>query len=825
MSEGPSEQRYDATSIKVLEGLEAVRKRPAMYIGDTSAGGLHHLVYEVVDNSIDEALAGECGWIKVVLHADQSVTVIDDGRGIPVDFHESEGKSALEVILTKLHAGGKFDKKSYQVSGGLHGVGVSVVNALTERLEVEVYRNNLVYRQTFARGGPTSELKEMGASDRRGTKVSFKPDTEIFEETDFSADVLAKRLRELAYLMGSRDLRIEFESEVDGRRDLFHYPEGLRAFVADLNANREPVHPEVIHFEKEDAGHVVEVALQYNDGYQENLFSFVNNIHTIEGGTHLSGFKTALTRILNAYGKNQNLFKDGIPPQGDDYREGLTAVISVKVPDPQFESQTKIKLGNREVQGIVESIVGEQLGTYLEEHPPSAKAIVNKAITASRAREAARRSRDLVRRKGALASGNLPGKLADCQSRDREETEIYLVEGDSAGGSAKQGRDRKFQAILPLKGKILNVEKARVDRMLNHSEIQTIITALGTGIGTEDFDIEKLRYGKVIIMTDADVDGSHIRTLLLTFFFRHMKGLIENGNIFIAQPPLYRIRRKKVEEYVHSDKNMKLALVQLGTDGAVVEHLSSGRRFGDGELQELMRLVIRFEELGRAITPNRRGIGFRSYLDKRCETGGRLPSHHLRTQGISSFFKDAESLQAHIHELTAEDPELKVVDASEFFDTETDGEQRIAVLYEFSERFEIEKCVHRLENEFGLTIEDYREPKIDAENEEEVAVPPRFRVEADGTQHETASLLSTLESIRKIGAKDIDIQRYKGLGEMNPDQLWDSTMNPETRTIYRVKLEDGFEADRMFSILMGAGVEPRREFIERHALEVRNLDV
>jgi len=824
-------EAYDATSIRVLEGLEAVRRRPAMYIGDTAEGGLHHLIWEVVDNSVDEALAGHCSEILVTLRADGGVTVADDGRGIPVDLHETEGVPAVEVVLTKLHAGGKFDKKAYRVSGGLHGVGVSVVNALSERLEVEVFKEGRVYHMSFERGEKKSELRVLGRTDRRGTKVTFYPDAEVFETLEFSAATVATRLRELAYLMGARGLRIHLEDEAQGKRETFQFPEGLVAFIRHLNEGKTALHPEVIYIsrtarspEHPELEYVVDLAIQYSEGYTETVFSFVNNINTHEGGTHLVGFRTALTRTLNFYGRREKLVKEGGPlPTGEDFREGLTAVVSIAVPEPQFEGQTKNKLGNREVQSIVETVAGEALATYFEENPAVAKRIFQKAIQALEAREAARRAREIVRRKTALASGSLPGKLADCQSRERGETELFLVEGESAGGSAKSGRDRRFQAILPLKGKILNVEKARVDKMLGHTEIQTIIAAVGAGIHDE-FDAEKIRYGKIILMTDADVDGSHIRTLLLTFFFRHLRVLIENGFVFVARPPLYKVRRGKFERYLHSDRELREAFLSIGLAEALVEDRERRRTWEGEPLAALVRALVRLEELAHHVSSAREEVSLDQYFATWSSFGGRLPLYRVRSGGEVRFLLDEDAIDAFLEEARArEKGDLLIYDGPE---CGVPREKADVEVFQFGERAKIEEAVRELER-LGGAIEAFAKPAASAKEprDGEEAPPARFAVRTKKEEFGVRSLREVLETIRRVGAKEADVQRYKGLGEMNPDQLWESTLNPETRLLARVTLQDAFEADRIFSILMGEEVEPRRAFIEEHALEATNLDI
>lgn len=819
------EVQYDSSSIQVLEGLEGVRRRPAMYIGDTSAGGLHHLVYEIVDNAIDEALAGECDRIQVNIRPDGSVLIDDNGRGIPVEVHEAEQIPAVELVMTKLHAGGKFDSKSYKVSGGLHGVGASVVNALSEWLEVEIHRNGRMYTQRYERGIKNSDLRDIGPSERRGTRVTFRPDSEIFETTDYSFEVLGKRLREMSFLMGASGLQIHITDERKNREELFHYPEGLRSFVELLNANKGAVHKDIIHFrstvpvnkEDEEAGEItLEIAMQYNDGFREDIHSFVNNVNTIEGGTHLSGFRSALTRAVNTHARRKNLTKEDEMPDGDDIREGLSAVISLHHPDPQFESQTKIKLGNRDVQGQVEAMVNEGLGTHFEENPATIKAIVQKALTAKRAREAARRSRDLVRRKGALASGNLPGKLADCQSRSNEETELFLVEGDSAGGSAKQARDRRYQAILPLRGKILNVEKARLEKMLGHTEIATIITALGTGIGQETVDvkgleIDKLRYGKIIIMTDADVDGSHIRTLLLTFFYRHMKPLIEAGRVYVAAPPLYKLKKGKRERYIHTEAHLRKALLEEGLEGARFEVGGQRDKSFEGEaLRAVLKALEEMEHAGRLVIGEMPGLSLRQYLDESA-AAGQMPLYSIvSTEGEIRFFPD----EAAMDQFLADEKERIGRDLILSTSGQRQGGADLTI-YEFRDYADLKRAIAGLKD-LGFQESDYAS-NGDTERP--------FVLHVGSREEKVSGLDTLLETIRKAGQRDIDIQRYKGLGEMNPDQLWESTMDPETRTLYLVRLEDDVLADNLFTVLMGEHVEPRRAFIEKHALEVRNLDI
>ncbi len=800
-----SNKEYTADDIKILKGIEAVRKRPAMYIGDTSIYGLHHLVYEVVDNSIDEATAGHCKNINVIINVDNSVTVEDDGRGIPVEQHKEGKKPAVEIILTTLHAGGKFDNNSYKVSGGLHGVGVSCVNALSEWLEVEVYRNGHAYHQRYERGEKKTELEKRGRVMSTGTRIIFKPDDEIFETLEFKYETLANRIRDLAFL--NSGVCITLEDERTDKKETFKYDGGLKEFIEYINSGKDPIHKDVIYFEKADGDVIIEIALQYHNGYNETTFSYANNINTIEGGTHLSGFKSAITRSFNAYAKKNKLLKDNMSLSGEDMREGMSSVVSVKLPNPQFEGQTKTKLGNRDIQGIMESNVNDFLNVYLEENPSTAKNIIKKAIQTVMARQAAKRARDLTRRKGVLSSGNLPGKLADCSSKDVESTELFVVEGDSAGGSAKQGRDRRFQAILPLKGKILNVEKARINKMLNHEEISILISAIGTSIG-EEFNLEKLRYGKIIIMTDADIDGSHIRTLLLTFLFRHMNQLITNGNVYIAQPPLFKVKGRRREEYVFDENAMQRSLIQNGIDGTVLK--IGDREIQNSDLEEIIKLLEKLERLGTGI--RKKGIAFDQFLQARVKDKG-LPVYSLLVNNSEKkFLYSDEEVDAFIQEYEKESGEEITI--SHYGDM--DKEQKDIEITEFVEAAELEKNIAKLEN-WNITMDKYFASPG--------AVNPAG-VLTNGTMVETVKSYSEITpAIRNIGQKGIDIQRYKGLGEMNPQQLWETTMNPETRTILRVELEDAAKADNMFSVLMGEVVETRRKFIEQNALFIKDLDV
>jgi DNA gyrase subunit B len=809
-SKTPPDSEYGADNIKVLEGLEAVRKRPGMYIGDTSERGLHHLVYEVVDNSIDEALAGHCDSIEVKIHIDNSVTVIDNGRGIPVDIHPTEGVSAAEVVLTKLHAGGKFDKASYKVSGGLHGVGVSVVNALAETLEVEIKRDGKVFQQSYVRGDPQAPLKEVGKSKERGTRVTFKPDGQIFETTDFSFDILSQRLRELAFL--NRGVKITIEDERSQKQHEFFYKGGLLSFVEHLNRAKAAVHPKVVHFEGEKDGVEVEIAMQWNDGYTENVFSFCNNINTIEGGTHLIGFRSALTRSINNYALSSGLLKkDEENLQGDDVREGLTAVISVKVPEPQFEGQTKTKLGNSEVKGIVEALVNEKLGSYLNEHPTDAKKIVAKGVEAARVREATRKAKELARRKGALDSGSLPGKLADCQERDPALSELYLVEGDSAGGSAKQGRDRRNQAILPLKGKILNVEKARFDKMLSSQEIRLMITALGTGV-KEDYDQSKLRYHSIIIMTDADVDGSHIRTLLLTFFYRQMPELVEKGHLFIAQPPLFKVKKGKQERYLKDEPSLDDYLIELGTEDVRLRSAIGEKTSGIAgqPLQNFIKKISRWEKLMVMVARNRK--------KNRNVIEALLLEEGFNEQTL----RDAEALQALESRLASYVALVAPEQAPLSCMLEDDSEHACHKLI-VSTRANGTGFQTAIDRDFLISPE-YKEIKKLFGELTGAGMPP-YVVENGEQKANLRSLTDVFNHFMESGKKGLAVQRYKGLGEMNPSQLWETTMNPETRVLLQVRIEDAVEANDIFSTLMGDEVEPRRKFIEEHALTVKNLDI
>ncbi len=809
---------YGAESIKVLEGLDAVRKRPAMYIGSTGSDGLHHLVYEVVDNSVDEHMAGFGETIDVTIHIDGSVTVVDNGRGIPTDMHPTQKKSAAEVALTVLHAGGKFEQGAYSVSGGLHGVGISVVNALSEWLELEIWRNEEVYEQSYERGKPLAPLIVTGKTKKRGTKVTFKPDGQIFETLEFSFDVLAERLRELAFL--NKGLAITLSDERKEKSQTFHYKGGIVSFVEHLNEAKTPLHkPISISVQKPD--HMLDVAVQYNDGYAENLFSFANNINTREGGTHLVGFKAALTRTINTYANAHELLKKEVESlTGDDVREGLTGVVSVKLRNPQYEGQTKGKLGNSEMKGIVEAAVNEALGRYFEENPPVARKIINKAIDAARAREAARKAKDLIRRKSALDGGSLPGKLADCSEKDPALSELFIVEGDSAGGSAKQGRDRKFQAILPLKGKILNVEKARFDKMLASEEIRTLIMALGTGIGQkredsekgkddkEAFDIAKSRYHKIILMTDADVDGSHIRTLLLTFFFRQMPELIERGYIYIAQPPLFKVKKGKTERYLKDEPSLNDYLSDLAVEGVEV-YVESAKEFVTGRrLLPMLKKLIAFENLALRF--------------QRKQQDPALVRAFVNEPGLDrELLKNRAALQQVVDRVrrTLAVFYPKATPSVEIVSDEEHQSNKVLCRVQSSGVTRTLDVTHEV-----VGSADFKELQKLAPSAVGLGPPPyRMRIKQEEAAY--AGTAELLQAILDQGKEGLNLQRYKGLGEMNPGQLWETTMNPETRTLLQVKLEDVTGVDEIFTILMGDEVEPRRNFIQQHALEVRNLDV
>jgi len=798
---GGADGIYDASSIKVLEGLEAVRKRPAMYIGSTGEMGLHHLVYEVVDNSIDEALAGHCTRVDVIIHGDNSVTVIDNGRGIPVDYHKGEKKSAAEVVMTKLHAGGKFDSNSYKVSGGLHGVGVSCVNALSEELELEIWKNKKVYEQSYRRGKPTEPLKETGHTERRGTKVTFKPDTTIFDTTEFNFDTLSQRLRELSFL--NKGVVITISDERNDKKHEFQYSGGISEFVKHLNKNKEVLHNPPIYFEASKDNVTLELAIQYNDTYAENVFSFANNINTVDGGTHLSGFRSALTRSINSYGQSAGLFKDVKENlTGDDVREGLVAVVSVKLPQPQFEGQTKGKL-NSDIKGLVETFINERLADHFEKNPSVARKIIGKAIEASRAREAARKARDLTRRKGALDSASLPGKLADCQEKDPARCEIFVVEGDSAGGSAKQGRDRKFQAVLPLKGKILNVEKARYDKMLGHEEIRALITALGTGIGKDDFDSAKLRYHKIIIMTDADVDGSHIRTLLLTFFFRQMNELIERGHVFIAQPPLFKVKKGKKETYIKDEKALTRELMRAASEDLEVKIGKEKQTLQPRQLSTFLGNLVDYKSVFDKVEKRLRD---RSLAEILIHSGLESKSHFANRENLEAVAPKIQKLGYEMEFGFDEEHSLHNLVVKRKTDN---GPYQRTIDHDFISLVEFKRAVS-----LTHSLKEYDNPPFFI-----------FEKEKNEAKFELPTREQLLETILTTGKKDFHIQRYKGLGEMNPDQLWETTMNADTRSLLQVRIDDAVETDLIFTILMGDAVEPRRKFIEDNALDVKNLDI
>jgi len=844
---------YNADSIKVLGGMEAVRKRPAMYIGSTGEMGLHHLVYEVVDNSVDEALAGHADKIEVTIHLDNSITVVDNGRGIPVDMMDIDGEKipAAQVVLTKLHAGGKFDASSYKVSGGLHGVGVSCVNALSEELDLEIWRDGFTWEQTYSKGDPTSKLKKAGASKKLGTKVHFLPDRSIFTATEYNFDTLAQRLRELAFLNKGLLITLTDERTTDAKTGEaksaeFKYNGGIAEFIKHLNRGKQVLHDKPIYMEAERSGVVMEIGLQYNDAYSESVFSFANNINTVDGGSHLSGFRMALTRTINYAGQQMGLFKDVRENlTGDDVREGLVAVISVKLPQPQFEGQTKGKL-NSDIAGVVQAFVNERLGAYLEQNPTVGRKIINKAIEASRAREAARKARDLTRRKGALDGGGLPGKLADCSERQPERCELFLVEGESAGGTAKQGRDRRFQAILPLKGKILNVEKARYDKMLGHEEIRAMITALGTGIGKDDFDFAKLRYGKIILMTDADVDGSHIRTLLLTFFFRHMQELIKRGNVFIAQPPLYSIKKGKTLQYIKDDDALDKIILKRAADSIIVRYGEGAAKLEGASLSKfasgLKEYFGYFDKVNKRLRDERvTELLPRLDLSKRADFEGDKKTASKKIEKLEKELKklqkerDFKSIESHFdeeHNLW----EVKYVNSQ--------GAEHV-INWELASTAEYRQLLSKFKQ-----VEPYMEPpfvietitdatptsdsaeesategeEVDTKAEKKAPKAVARRKPAEPEIVEKANVRELFEYVKEAGSRGYEKTRYKGLGEMNSEQLWQTTMDPERRTLLSVKLEDLAECETIFSTLMGEDVEARRKFIEDNALDVKNLDV
>jgi len=846
---------YSAENITVLEGLEAVRLRPAMYIGSTGEMGLHHLVYEVVDNSVDEALAGFATRIDVTIHVDNSITVVDDGRGIPVDnktMPNGEVMPAVQVVLTMLHAGGKFDASNYKVSGGLHGVGVSCVNALSQELDVEIWRDEFAWEQTYAKGIPTSKLKKMGPSKRKGTKVHFLPDKSIFTVTEYNYDTLAQRLRELAFLNKGLEISLTDERTTDpktgeSKRQDFKYAGGIAEFIKHLNRGKQILHDKPIYMEAERNGVAMEIALQYNDGYSETVFTFANNINTVDGGTHLAGFKTALTRTINAVGQSLGLFKDVKENlSGDDVREGLVVVISVKLSQPQFEGQTKGKL-NSDIAGTVQAFVNERLGAFLEQNPQVARKIINKAIEAARAREAARKARDLTRRKGALDGGGLPGKLSDCSERQPERCELYLVEGESAGGTAKQGRDRRYQAILPLKGKILNVEKARYDKMLGHEEIRAMITALGCGIGKEDFDAAKLRYGKLILMTDADVDGSHIRTLLLTFFFRHMTELIKRGHVYIAQPPLYRIKKGKFEQYIKNDREYVQVMVKRASDGMVLRYGEGGAKVeGEaltkfmGQLNEYINFFdkvqkrLRNEEVAQLLAETFAHEGKDPVLRKDFESPAKLKEARSRLKDMVKTyqFRDVSDVlfdeEHNLYSVSFTDSQGAVRNIDWALASTPESRQMLSKYAQLKDKLQPPYYIEYAAKPSKAEVEDEAEEAASEEGLAEIAAPPgeaKKRTKASHDPVEKKTVREVFEYVIEQGKKEYQVQRYKGLGEMTAEQLWETTMDPSRRTLLQVKLEDIAETETIFTTLMGDDVENRRKFIEENALDVKNLDI
>ena len=830
MSEVKNSNDYTGDDIRHLKGIEGIRKRPAMYIGDTGLGGLHHLVFEVVDNSIDEAVNGHASEILVQINVDESISISDDGRGIPISDVKDDGRSALEVVLTEIHAGGKFDRDSgYKTgTGGLHGVGITAVNAVSAWLTAEIQREGQVWVMDFEKGVRSSDLRQLGHSDRTGTKLSFQPDPEIFPETNFSFDTLTRRLQELAFL--TPGVRITLQDDRIDQNESFCYEDGLVEFVRHLNRTQTPIIPDIIHVSGESGGVLVEVALQQNDGYTENVRPFANNIFNSDGGTHLSGFRTALTRSLNNYGKKANLFKD-VSPAGEDFREGLTAIISVRVPDPKFEAQTKVKLVNPEVDGIVQSVVSEGLTKYLEENPGNAKKLINKAINAAEAREAARKSREMVRRKGAITTGGLPEKLRDCRSRDLESTEVYLVEGDSAGGSADTGRDSNIQAILPLRGKILNVEKAQLVKILDSTEISNLFRAIGLSpaAGGEGLDVSKRRYGKIIVMTDADVDGSHIRTLLLTFLFRHMRELMDGGFVYIAQPPLYRVVQKKKVRYVQTHEQMMSELIDLGIDGSSLVVQADDTVFAEDNLQRVVEIMGEMEQPLQLL--DRRGIDIGHLQSQGLTEDSRLPRFRVHHGDTERWFFDRDASDAFVRELEAEheantpvvaesdvDPEAPKDGETEAIQTETEAGP-ICQVVDLHEVKTLNENLAALKD-FGLGVGDFVTGGF--RNAEQIF---SFRIDRTEQSVNLPSLRDLLPALRRLGEKGLTLTRFKGLGEMNSDELWDTSMDPEKRTLLQVTMEDAAAADEIFRVLMGDQVEPRREFIAKHALDVKDLDV